>query len=103
MPAVAAPDTMKRPAALPSELNIVCRGPTATELEMASSTPGPGEKQVSRATPQNSSQVERGMVGPWNGNPASLGKTSRPHALVVQSPDQRPGLAAIAAAFPVPV
>ncbi|KAK6025068.1 transcriptional regulator, effector binding domain protein [Ostertagia ostertagi] len=81
MPAVAAPETMNSPTALPSELNAVWRGPTATELVSASSTPGPGENVASSATPQNSSQVEKGMGSSGSGGQGwgSLGRGLQPH------------------------
>jgi hypothetical protein len=62
-PAIAAADTMNRPIALPSELIIARRGPTAMEFDTASSTAGPGVKATSKVTPQKMSQLEKCTLG----------------------------------------
>jgi hypothetical protein len=43
---------------LPSELMTVRRKPTATELDTASNTAGPGVKQTTSDTLQNTSQFD---------------------------------------------
>ena len=62
MPAIATPEMMKMPSALPSELTTVRRMPTVTEFDTASSTAGPGVKHTTNDTLQNTSQFANNMI-----------------------------------------